>query len=663
MAGLLDFLGGGSGGDSSDSGSGSSGSNGGLMNLYADPQKAALLGFFNGLIQASGPSRVPVNLAQVVGGGSQGATQGFGNALGMQRQLMQMRAMQGLMGGSQSQQAPAQPAAQSDGSAGLMGASAGMGMPGAPNAAAPMPAQQSPAPQSAGPTIMGRTPQQLWNQGLMMNMAGIQGGAEMMQEALKYDPTLAAQMPTDITKMGTQAGMTPQQIQAANASGVTKANYIAPTSGRPGGYLKDPTTGQLTWLPNVPQGAVPQFDGNGQFTGVSPMAGAAAVAQSQAQAKAAGEGSVLPYAGVDANGNPLPVTNRTNAATQGGSTLPLPLRNNNPGAVSPGGSVAQYPDLQTGLAKMDSNLASYAGKPDAGTLGQVITKWVGSPDNAPAYISDVSSRLGIPANTPVDLTNPAQRQAIGTAIMLHENGPSAVFGGSGGGQATTQAQPQGQTQAPSGAIYAAPPMGAQTFAQGAVQQMQNRFGTLRDQNSSAQTVISQLQNIAQLAPNAITGAEADRREYANGLLSLIGVPGAQDAKTSTDLLNKYSNQIIAKLGQGGLGTDAARSIVSAGNPNAHMTVPAIQEAVRNLSSQYQLTQAKTQLLQPFANSNNPSGYTSAETAFDKNADPRIWEWRSIQDPAARSQFAAGILKQDAKFGQKIQALEQMGALQ
>lgn len=128
------------------------------------------------------------------------------------------------------------------------------------------------------------------------------------------------------------------------------------------------------------------------------------------------------------------------APAPGAPATPLPLRNNNPGAVSPGGSVAQYPDMQTGLAKMDQNLASYAGKTDAQTLGQVITKWVGSPPNAPAYIKDVTGRLGIGANTPVDLTNPAQRQAISTAIMLHENGPGAVFAHRGG-SAQQSAQP------------------------------------------------------------------------------------------------------------------------------------------------------------------------------------------------------------------------------
>jgi hypothetical protein len=470
-----------------------------------------------------------------------------------------------------------------------------------------------------------------------------------MRVAVEHDPSLAAQMPTDITKMGVQGGMSAAQIQAANAAGVSKANYIAPLNARPGSIIRDPLTMKpVAFNPNVPAGGTPLFDASGNVVGINSIPGAAGVTADMAAAKAGGEGSMLPYSGVDAMGNPLPVTNRTAAAT---GQMPAPLRNNNPGALMPGGRLAQYPDMQTGLQQMDANLASY-GKQGVNTLSGVISKWAPpNENNTQAYIQDVSQRLGIKPDQPIDLSNPAQRQALSTAIMLHENGPGAVFGGG--------AQPQG-----GGAIYAAPPMGAQTFAQGQVKQMQDRWGALRDQNTSAQTVISQLQNISQLAPAAITGAEADRRAYVNGLLSLTGIsPSANDSKTATDLLNKYSNQIIAKLGQGGLGTDAARSIVAAGNPNAHMSVPAIQEAVRNLSSQYQMTQAKTQLLSQYANGNDPAGYSKTEAAFDKNADPRVWEYMAIQDPVARQKFAAGVLKQDPKFGQKIQTLEQMGALQ
>ena len=80
------------------------------MGLMSDPNKAAALGLFQGMMQASGPSRIPVSLGQVFSGSMQGADQGLGNALQMQRGLMQMRMMQGLMGdnpGAPQQGAPA----------------------------------------------------------------------------------------------------------------------------------------------------------------------------------------------------------------------------------------------------------------------------------------------------------------------------------------------------------------------------------------------------------------------------------------------------------------------------------------------------------------------------------------------------------------------------
>lgn len=130
---------------------------------------------------------------------------------------------------------------------------------------------------------------------------------------------------------------------------------------------------------------------------------------------------------------------------------PLPLRNNNPGAVSPGGAVAAYPDLQTGMAAADKTLTGYSSDPKANTIGGAITKWVGSPPNAPAYIADVTKRLGIPANTPFDATNPVQRQALTTAIFLHENGPSAVFASRHGQQSPSQPAPTTPGQSNSGA--------------------------------------------------------------------------------------------------------------------------------------------------------------------------------------------------------------------
>lgn len=113
------------------------------------------------------------------------------------------------------------------------------------------------------------------------------------------------------------------------------------------------------------------------------------------------------------------------------SPKPAPVRNNNPGALMPGGKLAQYPDMETGLAAMDKNLQSY-GKQGVNTLSGVISKWAPSTENnTQAYISDVSKRLGIDPNQQIDLSDPAQRRALATGIMLHENGPAGVFKSSG----------------------------------------------------------------------------------------------------------------------------------------------------------------------------------------------------------------------------------------
>jgi hypothetical protein len=521
--------------------------------------------------------------------------------------------------------------------------------------------QQAAAPQAASPAQGGG----MLSPGSALNPSGMDAGKAaylyMTMGPAEYAKNFVAPYvkPTDATLMANQGHVDPI---AANQNALFKSNYVAPNQYGPNMVVQDPKTGAMSSTPAAaPAGSQNVMGADGKFYTV-PVQGGTAAIQADAAAKASGEGSQLPYdKGVDASGNPLPVMSRTQAAT---GNLPLPLRNNNPGAVSPGGSVAQYPDMQTGLAAMDKNLASYAGKPDAGTLGGVITKWVGSPANAPAYIKDVTSRLGIPANAPVDLTNPAQRQAISTAIMLHENGPSAVFSGKQG--AGTPPSGSGAPAA-GGAVYAAPPMGAQVNAEKGAGNLQDelskKFTTLSAANSEAQNTTSYLQNIKDLAARAAVGPQSDRLNYVNGLLSQAGSEKATDAVTANDLLNKYSGQIIARLSANGMGTDAARSILQSAYPSAHMNQPAINEAADNLIGAQQMTQAKARLLTPLANARNPTDYNNAEMKFDQNADPRIFQYANIQDPTQRQAFAQKLIKQDPKIVQKIKNLEAMGAMQ
>ncbi|MFL9987126.1 hypothetical protein [Paraburkholderia sediminicola] len=125
-----------------------------------------------------------------------------------------------------------------------------------------------------------------------------------------YAAALGASLtPTDTMKTLQAAGVQPgsPQWNEALSNVAFKDGYVAPTSVRPGGYVRDAHTGQMTWAPQVPQGAVPQFDNNGQFTGVAPMPGAADVEQGQSAAAAAGKAQYTIVPGVQ-GGRPVNTT-------------------------------------------------------------------------------------------------------------------------------------------------------------------------------------------------------------------------------------------------------------------------------------------------------------------------------------------------------------------
>jgi hypothetical protein len=595
------------------------GGDGGLMGMYANPQMAGLLGMSQGLLSAAGPSRIPVSMGQALGAGMQGMQQNAGNAYGLQKQLLQMQAMQGLMGGPVAQPSGAQgsPVMGAANTGPMSGLSAGMG------SMAPTAAPQA-APQAAG-SIYGKSPQQLFQQGMLMNMAGMQGGGDLMRIAVEHDPSLAAQMPTDITKMGVQGGMTPDEIQAANRSGVAKVNYIAPVNARPGAILRDPLTMQpMAFNPQIPTGGTPTFDASGNVIGIRPIAGAADITSQMAAAKTAGEGSALPYAGVDAQGNPLPVTNRTAAAT---GELPAPLRNNNPGAMMPGGKLAQYPDMQTGLQQMDANLASY-GKQGVNTLTGVISKWAPpNENNTQAYIQDVSQRLGINPTQPIDLSNPAVRQAISTGIMLHENGPSAVFRGG------SAPQPSG------GQIYAAPPMGAANAAnasQGAPsKQMADSYSALSNSDSSYQQSREALQEMINLAHNkgaagAVVGV----------LPASVGTKISPDAATYQKLHATYVALQGKALGSGG--TDASRATIDEAVPTYDKPQSAMVGGLTTQLNNLDLGHIKTQFLTPIYQQGNEKAYTQQSAAFDQNIKPSMVQALTLSGDAQRAAVQAAV---------------------
>lgn len=210
-------------------------------------------------------------------------------------------------------------------------------------------------------------------------------------------------------------------------------------------------------------------------------------------------------------------------------------------------------------------------------------------------------------------------------------------------------------------VFASPPLGSEHAQKG----LDTSWEGLKAANREASNTKSYLQNIVTAAEKgAIVGPGADRREMIQGMLQLAGIKEEvnTNATTQSQLLNKYSNQIVARLGQNGLGTDAARAILASAYPGQHMNVEAIREAVGNLNGAQDMTQAKTRFLTDAATRRDTKTYQEREIAFDQAADPRIWQYKAIRDPAQRKAFAQTLMQQDPTIAERIKKLESLGAL-
>lgn len=618
---------------------------GGLMGMFANPQTAGLLGMAGGLLQASGPSRIPVSMGQAMGAGLQGMGQGVGNAFQTQQQLLRMRAMQGLMGAAQPQQsaqpdpslaqgAPVYGAANSGPMSGL---SAGLG-----GAAPQMPIPQA-SPAASGASIYGRSPQELFQQGMLMNMAGIQGGGDMMRIAVEHDPSLAAQMPTDLTKMGVQGGLTPDQIQAANAAGVAKANYIAPVNARPGSIMRNPLTMQpMAYNPNIPSGGTPVFDASGNVVGISAIPGAAGVTSTMAAAKAGGEGSVLPYSGVDAQGNPLPITNRTAAATQGAAGgVPgfTPFQNairqvesrGNPAAVNPAsgatGSMQTMPATSAnpgfGVRPAANNSPAELQRVGADYATAMQQKYGNDTDAAVAYNwGPQNADKWIASGRPWNMLPKETQGYVGQVHAQMQNFSGAT--------ATSQGN---------GAIYAAAPMGAQTAAnasQGApAKQMSDAYGSLSNADANYQQSRESLQQMLNIAHNQGIGGTVARMLPAD-VATRISNDAAEYQKAHANYVSLQGKA----LGSGG--TDASRATLNEAVPTYDKPQDAKIAGLTNQLNQLDQMHMKTQFLTPMYSQGNEKTFTTQSAAFDQNIKPSMMPIFQMSGDQQRAAVQAAV---------------------
>ncbi|WP_176136830.1 lytic transglycosylase domain-containing protein [Paraburkholderia atlantica] len=573
-----------------------------------------------------------------MGSGIQGLQQGYSGALNAQRQMLQLAAMQGLAGvANGGQQATQQSAAPSYSS--LFGPTS--------TAPATMPTPQPPAQQaspaagsgSSGGTIYGKTPQQLFQQGMLMNMAGIQGGGELMRVAVEHDPALAMQMPTEMQRNAAAAyGYGTPEYTSAITNQVKKAGYQEPVNARPGAILRDPYTMQpIAFNPNMPAGTTPTFDASGNVVGASMIPGVTNALSQESAAKTAGEGSQLPYAGVDSQGNPLPVTNRTAAATQAGATTPASAAivqtesNGNPNAVSPKGAQGAWqvmpnttsnpgfgvtPAQNNSRAELDrvgrdyyNAMSQRYGSPTIGAIAYNMGP--GATDN---WLKKGGNWEQLPQET---------RNYVGKVSTL-----TALNSGAG------VPAPQGNGQ-----IYAAPPMGASTAAntsQGAPsKQMADSYGSLSSADASYQQSREALTEMIHLAGN---------KGLAGGAIGLLpeGVSTriSPDAATYQKLHATYVALQGKALGSGG--TDASRATIDEAVPTYDKPQPAMVQGLTTQLNNLDLAHLKTQFLTPIYQKGDEKSYTQQSAAFDQNIKPSMIPMLQMSGEAQRASVQAAI---------------------
>lgn len=207
---------------------------------------------------------------------------------------------------------------------------------------------------------------------------------------------------------------------------------------------------------------------------------------------------------------------------------------------------------------------------------------------------------------------------------------------------------------------AAPPPGAITEAEAAAT---NRQSTMKDeytkvstQSSTAQDLIAKLQSIKQAAPGATLGPGTDRRDLLNGILALGGFSAAKDAATASSLVDQNAADIARTMGGNQAATVEALHTLT-GNPRSMVDPGKVADT---LIAPLQVYQDRAALVTPHYIKGDAGNFLTKKQAFDTAADPRLWEWKNIQDPTARAEFAKSLATQDPSIMGKLKALEGLG---
>lgn len=250
--------------------------------------------------------------------------------------------------------------------------------------------------------------------------------------------------------------------------------------------------------------------------------------------------------------------------------------------------------------------------------------------------------------TPVQVTNPALSGQPTPSVQMQVP-PTAPTMGAGGQPGYVGVQPQ---QQPGAQIPSGPAIGQVEGIVGPAQVATKHYEGVTGEAQQAPTRIAALQTIKSEIPAWFTGGGDWRRNALRAFSGIFGI--ANDEATALDVMAKNLSLIAGQAGN----TDAARSLAEMATPNAKMT----PDAIRQTADQLLGIEGKKVSAQQFFSGipTNDPRYAERMAAWNKSADPRLWEYASLP-PADKAVWMKKLpLDVRATLGMKARALEKMG---
>lgn len=151
---------------------------------------------------------------------------------------------------------------------------------------------------------------------------------------------------------------------------------------------------------------------------------------------------------------------------------------------------------------------------------------------------------------------------------------------------------------------------------------------LQAQAGGADSKIEALEKIRAESKNMMSGEGAEYLNKVAGLFGQVGFTAGQDARTSTDLVKKYSAQLAG--GFGGANTDAGRMLEEMSNPNFKMTDTAAAVAATSAIGLAKMQKAEYRYLSQFQPGSQ--AFVNAQNSFNDNKSQLAFAYASAEKP-------------------------------